>query len=71
MKDVNWPDLGFAVATGVAVGIIAGLGLGYAAQLFGWSTKLIGPVTGGVTGALTPMLYQARARRRARSADGR
>ena len=38
---------------------------GYLARAFGWPTGFVGPLTGGVVGALVSLLYQARTKRSA------
>jgi hypothetical protein len=51
-----------AILIAVAIGAGAGFGVGLLARELGWSTGLVGPLTGAIVGGLVPLLYRVRAR---------
>ena len=66
MSKVAWKDLVLVVLGAVALGVALGFGAGLAARAFGWPTGFVGPLSGGVVGALLSIFYRGLAQRRAR-----
>ena len=56
-------DMAIAVLAAVAIGVALGLGAGFVARSLDWPTGFVGPLTGGVVGALVVAFYQVRAKR--------
>ncbi len=55
---MDWSNLAATVVLGVFLGALVGAGIGYS----GLPGNLIAPVTGGLTAALIPLIYQLRTR---------
>ena len=60
---VSWKDLILVVVGAVVVGMSVGLGVGFLARSQGWPTDFVGPLTGGLVGALVLVFYTRRAKR--------
>ncbi|HVS64021.1 MAG TPA: hypothetical protein VMT85_11035 [Thermoanaerobaculia bacterium] len=65
MSKVAWRDLVLVVLGAVVLGVALGFGAALAARAFGWPTGFVGPLTGGVVGALVSIFYRGLAQRRA------
>jgi hypothetical protein len=66
MSKIDVRDLFLVIGSAVLVGVALGFGAGFAARAFGWPTGFVGPLTGGVVGALVSIFYRALLQRRAR-----